>query len=193
MDVGTMTLRGGAVSTAGDSVAGERAAGDRMALDGAAVTQVFRERYTELVGLAGLLLADRGAAEEVVQDAFAKFHLSRHRVTDPDREVAYLRSIVCNLSRGRLRRRALERRRRPVPERDEDARPDAALARHQRDVVAAALARLPRRQRECVVLRYWLDLPEREIAATLGIAPGSVKSHLHRGLAALESRLEELR
>jgi RNA polymerase sigma-70 factor (sigma-E family) len=158
-----------------------------------ATDRLFRERYGELVGLAGLLLADRGAAEEVVQEAFARFHLSRHRITDPDREVAYLRSIVCNLARRSLRRRALERRKRALPERDVDPRPDAALARHQRDVVAAALARLPRRQRECVVLRYWLDLPEREIAATLDIAPGSVKSHLHRGLAALEGRLEELR
>ena len=67
------------------------------------------------------------------------------------------------------------------------------MARHRRDTVAAALALLPRRQRECVVLRYWLDLPEREIADTLGIAAGSVKSHLHRGLAALETSLEDLR
>jgi RNA polymerase sigma-70 factor (sigma-E family) len=164
---------------------------DRLGSD--ATTRLFRERYSELVGLAGLLLNDRGSAEEVVQDAFARFHLSRHRINDPDREVAYLRSIVCNQARGRLRRRALELRKRPVPERDVDPRPDAALARHQRDVVAAALVDLPRRQRECVVLRYWLDLPEREIADALGIAPGSVKSHLHRGLAALETRLEDLR
>ncbi|HET6951079.1 MAG TPA: SigE family RNA polymerase sigma factor [Acidimicrobiales bacterium] len=161
--------------------------------DPGTTTRLFRERYSEMVGLAGLLLNDRGAAEEVVQDAFAKFHLSRHRIVDADREVSYLRSIVCNLARGRLRRRALELRRRPVPDRDIDPRPDAALAQHQRDVVAAALAALPRRQRECVVLRYWLDLPEREIAEALGIAGGSVKSHLHRGLAALETRLEDLR
>jgi RNA polymerase sigma-70 factor (sigma-E family) len=147
----------------------------------ASIEALFRARYTEMVGLAGLLLGDRGAAEEVVQDAFAKFHLSRHRITDPDREVAYLRSIVCNLARGRLRRRSVERRLRPAP------RLEVVPA------VAAGLASLPRRQRECVVLRYWLDLSERDIAATLGIAPGSVKSHLHRGLAALEDRLEELR
>jgi RNA polymerase sigma factor (sigma-70 family) len=67
------------------------------------------------------------------------------------------------------------------------------VAQHRREVVAAALARLPRRQRECVVLRYWLDLSEPEIAASLGVAVGSVKSHLHRGRAALETHLEELR
>jgi RNA polymerase sigma-70 factor (sigma-E family) len=156
-------------------------------------TRLFRERYSELVGLAGLLLRDPATAEEVVQDAFAKFHLSRHRILDPDREVAYLRSIVCNLARGKLRRWGLERRKRPAPERDVDHRPDAAEARHQRDVVAEGLHGLPRRQRECVVMRYWLDLPVREIADALGIAEGSVKSHLHRGLAALEIRLEELR
>jgi RNA polymerase sigma-70 factor (sigma-E family) len=158
-----------------------------------ATEELFREHYSEMVGLAGLLLNDRGAAEEVVQDAFAKYHLARHRITQPERQVAYLRSIVCNLARGRLRRWGLERRRRPLPEREAIPASDAAEARHRRDAVAAALAALPRRQRECVVLRYWLDLPEREIAATLGIAAGSVKSHLHRGLAALESRLEDLR
>jgi RNA polymerase sigma-70 factor (sigma-E family) len=159
----------------------------------AATEALFRARYSEMVGLAALLLSDRGAAEEVVQDAFAKFHLSRHRITDPDREVSYLRSIVCNLARGRLRRRSVERRLRPVPRLEIVPPHDVATARHREDTVAAGLAALPRRQRECVVLRYWLDLPEREIAATLGIAPGSVKSHLHRGLAALEIRLEELR
>jgi RNA polymerase sigma-70 factor (sigma-E family) len=159
----------------------------------AATERLFRSHYSEMVGLAGLLLNDPGTAEEVVQDAFARFHLARHRIVDPEREVAYLRSIVCNLARGRLRRWGLERRKQPPPERDVDVRPDAAEARHRRDVVAEGLARLPRRQRECVVLRYWLDLPVRDIAATLGIAEGSVKSHLHRGLAALETGLEELR
>jgi RNA polymerase sigma-70 factor (sigma-E family) len=179
VDVGHVTLV--------DTMAGDNEASDVV------TERLFRERYTELVGLAGLLLNDAGAAEEVVQDAFAKFHLSRHRIVDPDREVAYLRSIVCNLARGRLRRWGLERRRRPSPVRDEDVRPDAAEGQHRRDVVAAALARLPRRQRECVVLRYWLDLSVRGIADALDIAEGSVKSHLHRGLAALETRLEELR
>lgn len=159
----------------------------------AATERLFRERYSELVGLAGLLLGDAGVAEEVVQDAFAKFHLARHRVREPGREVAYLRSIVCNLARGRIRRRMLERRKAPPPRPVADHRQDATEDRHRRDVVAAALAHLPRRQRECVVLRYWLDLPIREIAEALGIAEGSVKSHLHRGLAALETRLEELR
>jgi RNA polymerase sigma-70 factor (sigma-E family) len=163
------------------------------AVDDDTTERLFRAHYSELVGLAGLLLDDRGAAEEVVQDAFAKFHLARHRILDPDREVAYLRSIVCNLARGRVRRRILERRKQPPPVRDVDVRPDAAEDRHRRDVVAERLAALPRRQRECVVLRYWLDLPVRDIAATLGLAEGSVKSHLHRGLSALESGLEELR
>ena len=69
-----------------------------------------------MVGLAGLLLNDPGTAEEVVQDAFARFHLVRHRIVDPEREVAYLRSIVCNLARGRLRRWGLERRKQPPPD-----------------------------------------------------------------------------
>jgi RNA polymerase sigma-70 factor (sigma-E family) len=158
-----------------------------------ATEALFRERYSEMVGLAALLLNDRHTAEEVVQDAFAKFHLARRRINDPDKQVSYLRSIVCNHARGKLRRWGVERRLRPVPEPEAAPDADAALARHRRDTVAAALAVLPRRQRECVVLRYWLDLPEREIADTLGIAAGSVKSHLHRGLAALETSLEDLR
>ena len=158
----------------------------------AATERLFRSHYSEMVGLAGLLLNDPGTAEEVVQDA-SPGSIWRHRIVDPEREVAYLRSIVCNLARGRLRRWGLERRKQPPPERDVDVRPDAAEARHRRDVVAEGLGRLPRRQRECVVLRYWLDLPVRDIAATLGIAEGSVKSHLHRGLAALETGLEEPR
>ena len=158
-----------------------------------ATETLFRERYSEMVGLAGLLLDDRGAAEEVVQDAFAKYHLNRHRITDPEREVSYLRSIVCNLARGRLRRRAIERRLRPAPRLEVAPTPALALAQPQRHTVAAGLAALPRRQRECVEQRSWLDLSERDIAETLGIARGSVKSHLHRGLAALEVRLEDLR
>ena len=157
------------------------------------VAETFRLEYARVVASVARILRDLDAAEEVVQDAFAKYHLARHRVREPERQVAYLRSIVCNLARGRLRRWGLERRRQPLPEREALPTSDAAEARHRRDAVAAALAGLPRRQRECVVLRYWLDLPEREIAATLGIAAGSVKSHLHRGLAALESRLEDLR
>jgi RNA polymerase sigma-70 factor (sigma-E family) len=176
------------------TLAGTMAVTRRSARSAVTATEVlFRRHYAEMVGLAGLLVGDRGTAEEVVQDAFARFHLSRHRITDPDREVSYLRSIVCNLARGRLRRRAVERRLRPAPRPEVAPAPDVALASHRRQEVATALAALPRRQRECVVLRYWLDLSEREIAATLGVAPGSVKSHLHRGLAALGDRLEDLR
>jgi RNA polymerase sigma factor (sigma-70 family) len=69
----------------------------------------------------------------------------------------------------------------------------AALAGEHRDEVVAALRRLPLRQREALVLRYYLDLPEAEMAAAMGVSPGSVKTHLHRGLAALARLLEDVR
>src|SRR5918995_1873327 len=109
------------------------------------IEALFRERYSEMVGLAGLLLNDRHTAEEVVQDAFAKFHLARQRILDPDRQVSYLRSIVCNLARGRLRRWGVERRRPPVPQPQAAPPPRPAASRPPRGRRAALRAPPARR------------------------------------------------
>jgi len=138
------------------------------------------------VRLAALLVDDTGTAEEVVQDAFVKLQGVWERVESPE---AYLRATVVNLSRSRLRRRMVARRIVPwfVPHAP-SASERAMLRDDQREVIEALRA-LPRRQRECLVLRYYLDLSQLEIAAMLGVSTGTVKTHAHRGLAALETRL----
>lgn len=163
---------------------------------------LYRDERWSLVRLATLLLRDQAEAEEVVQDAFVHAHLAWGRLRDADRSVAYLRSAVMNGARSRLRhRKVVARFDRSTarsgsdstfgPGSAYDRSPEAAaVANDDRAHVLAALATLPGRQRECLVLRYYLDLSEAEIAATLGISPGSVKTHTSRGTAALATRLE---
>jgi RNA polymerase sigma-70 factor (sigma-E family) len=155
------------------------------------LVDLYREHYRSLVRLAYLLLDDLPASEEAVQDAFVQLHQSWGRVTDPAKRVSYLRSIVMNGARSGLRRRG----RRLVlvrPEPAESAEAGALRSENQREVLAA-LRKLPDRQRDCLVLRYYLDLSEAAIAETLGISAGSVKTHTHRGMAALERALESTR
>jgi RNA polymerase sigma factor (sigma-70 family) len=105
--------------------------------------------------------------------------------------LTYLRATVMNLARSRMRRRLVARRRvEPAVRPAMSAEEHTLLLADQQEVLDAVRA-LPRRQRECLVLRYYLDLSETEIASTLGISNGSVKSHSSRGLAALAQRLEE--
>ncbi len=153
----------------------------------------YREHYAPLVRLASLLLDDVGSCEEVVQDAFVRIWRQGAELRSPDKLPAYLRSAVLNGARSRLRRRLVQRRHLatvppPAPRR---AAEEDALAADPDLAVLDALRRLPDRQREVLVLRYYLDLSEAEIAATLGISAGSVKTHAHRGLATLASRLED--
>jgi RNA polymerase sigma-70 factor (sigma-E family) len=161
----------------------------------ASVTGVFRAHHAELVRLAILLLGDRPSAEDVVQDVFARL-CGRDLLPAGDGALAYVRAAVLNRCRSALRRRALARRiggARELPGWDaaqQSAEHEVILA-EDRSRVLAALARLPRRRREVLVLRYWLGLPEAEIAQVLGIRPGTVKSTAARGLAALARDLGE--
>jgi RNA polymerase sigma-70 factor (sigma-E family) len=153
----------------------------------AVLSALHREHYPSLVRLACLLLDERGAGEDVVQEAFVRVYQSWSRVDQP---LTYLRSTVMNLARSRLRRRLVARRRvEPVGVAALSAEERVVLLDDQQDVLDA-MRSLPRRQRECLVLRYYLELSENEIAATLGVSNGSVKSHSSRGLAALARRLE---
>ena len=147
---------------------------------------LYREHSRLLVRLAVLLVDDVGIAEEIVQDAFVLVH---RRLGHVERPVAYLRTTVVNLSRSRLRRRLVARRHPGLVERDAPAADERVGLRDDQRAVITALQRLPRRQREVLVLRYWSELSEDEIAATLGISNGSVKTHAHRGMAALEQEL----
>ena len=166
---------------------GSRAVG-RTAYEG-----LFRDHYTELVKLASLLVDDRGSAEEIVQEAFMRLFRDWDRLERLDAAPAYLRTTVVNLSRSRLRHRAV-RRRHPLGPLDPDPAADLhVIARQADDTVFAAITKLPRRQRECLVLRYYLDLSEGEIATTLRISRGSVKSHTNRAFTALAAALEDER
>jgi RNA polymerase sigma-70 factor (sigma-E family) len=153
----------------------------------------YREHYRSLVRLASILLDDVGACEEVVQDAFVQVWRRGPVLHDPDRLPAYLRSAVLNGARSQLRRRLVRRRHlSPVPD-PTPAAETTALRGDPDQTVLLALRALPVRQREVLALRYYLDLSEAEIARTLGIRPGSVKTHAHRGLATLAEQLEGLR
>jgi len=158
-----------------------------------AVTALYLAHYRGLVRLAALLLDDTGAAEEVVQDAYVRMHGSWRRIRDPQAAVGYLRTTVLNLARSRLRHRQVVRRHAPAPAPDAPSAEQGALDRLEHDRVVAALRGLPDRQRECLVLRYYADLSEAEIAAAMGISAGAVKSHASRGMAALRAVLEAQR
>ena len=152
------------------------------------VEQLYRANRADLVRLAGLLLDEPGAREEVVQDAFVALHLHLGTVP-PDKVPAYLRSAVLNAARSRLRHRRVVSRLGWIVPATPATPEDEALTGDRRATVLAAVRRLPRRQQEVVVLRYWLDLSEADIASTLGISAGSVKVHASRGLAAVARTL----
>ncbi len=155
--------------------------------------RAYVEHYGSLVGLARLLLDEKGAAEEVVQEAFARTYDGWKRLRRPDDPLPYLRRAVVNLARGRLRRRIVARAHRAPLPRDGASAESLVVIDEARRAVLAAVSSLPARQRACVVLRYYLECSTAEAAAALGISEGSVKTHLHRALAALASRLEDLR
>jgi len=159
-----------------------------------ALTELYTAHYAHLVRLAALLLHDRDGAEEVVQDAFVAMHGTWRRLRDPEAGLAYLRRTVVNRSRSALRRRRTAEKYAPRPMAggwdDSASAEHTALSRLHHDDLLAALRQLPRRQREVLVLRYYLDLAEIDIATTLGITRGSVKTHTSRGMAALRTALE---
>ena len=155
-----------------------------------ALTELYTAHYASLVRLAALLLHDRDGAEEVVQDSFVAMHGTWRRLRDPNAGLAYLRRSVVNRSRSALRRRRTAEKYAPTPLGDTASAEHRALSRLDHDDLLAALRRLPHRQREVLVLRYYLDLAETDIASALGITRGSVKTHASRGMTALRTALE---
>ncbi|MFC4063254.1 SigE family RNA polymerase sigma factor [Planomonospora corallina] len=152
-------------------------------------TELFAAHHQSMVRLAGLLGADD--PEDIAQEAFARLHARWPRLRDGGAAVAYVRSIVCNLTRNRLRHLRLVRLRPPEPPAAARSGEQAVLVAEEHRELLAAVDRLPRRQREALVLRYWLDLSEREIAETMRVSPGSVKTHTSRGLSALARAMKE--
>ena len=157
---------------------------------GAAVSMLFHLHYRRLLGLAGLLVDDRGTAEEVVQDAFERLYRSWGGLRSPEAAVAYLDRSVVNGARSRLRRRFTERSFQ-LPEAGTTPSAESVGVDHrQRDDLVAAVRQLPQRQREVIVLRFYLDLSEEQIANWLGVSSGSVKKHASRATATLQKRME---
>jgi RNA polymerase sigma-70 factor (sigma-E family) len=158
----------------------------------AAVTDLFREHHLELVRLALVMTGDLATAEDVVQDAFERLHRGWRGLRQPSSGLAYVRASVLNGCRSAHRRAAVARKHAPrLAEPAWRPGPDVASAADDRGALAGALRRLPRRQREVLVLRYYLDLDVAEIAGTLRITPSSVRATNTRGLAALARALEE--
>lgn len=172
-----------------DAAADLPVGGVRLDAD-ALVIALFQAEGARLVQLARWFVDDRTAAEDLVQEAFLRLARSQHRIHDPDRAAAYLRSIVINLARDHNRRGLVSHRHRLPADPDDRSAEDHAAADESRREVIAALRALPRRQRDCVVLRYYLELSVADIADTLGLSPNSVKTHLQRGLRSLKSVLE---
>lgn len=158
-----------------------------------AVTALYTAHYRSLVRLSALLVHDAGTAEEIVQDAFVAMHGRWARLREPDKALAYLRQAVVNRSRSALRhRKVVERHSAGQELLDSPSAEHTVMVGLRHDAVIAALRRLPTRQRETLVLRYYADLSEAEIAETMGISRGAVKSHASRGLAALRPILEQM-
>lgn len=157
-----------------------------------AVTELFREHHRELVRLALVVVGDRATAEDIVQDAFERLYHGWRGLREPSSGLAYARSSVLNGCRSVLRRAAVAKKHAPqlvatsaVPE------PDAGSDAGDQADLAVAVRTLPPRQREVIVLRYYLDLDTAEIAEILRIAPSAVRSNCTRGLATLARKLRE--
>lgn len=157
----------------------------------AQIDQLYRSERDRLLRIAVLLVGDRGAAEDVVHDAFAALHKRWATLTDPTAAAGYLTVSVANTARSALRRRRVALRHLRVGEPDSTAAADAALLLgDEHRAVIAAVRRLPKRQQQVIILRYWADLTEQQIAEAMGISRGTVKSNAARGLATVHKHLE---
>lgn len=155
-----------------------------------AVTELYNAHYRSLVRLAVLLVRDVGTAEEVVQESFVAMHSGWRRLRDSDKALSYLRQSVVNRSRSVLRHRVVVDRNAPKPAPDMPSAEHGAFELLERAAVIAALQTLPLRQREAVVLRFYADMSEAQIAEAMRISRGAVKSHTARAMAALRTLLE---
>jgi RNA polymerase sigma-70 factor (sigma-E family) len=174
----------------GDDASGAEAQGPATAAE-QVVAALYRAEYRSLVRMATMLVGDTATAEEVVQDCFVGMHSAFWRLRDMDKALNYLRRSVVNRARSVMRRRVVAGRYLPQPEPDMPSAEQGALARLERSAVFSALRTLPVRQREAIVLRFYLDLSEDQVARVMKISRGAVKAHTARGKAALRGRLGE--
>jgi RNA polymerase sigma-70 factor (sigma-E family) len=155
-----------------------------------AVTALYRMHYRALVRLAALLVGDVPSAEEVVQDAFIGMHAAWLRLRDTDKALSYLRQSVVNRSRSVVRHRMVMDKNAPKSSPDVPSAEQGAMSELERTAVISALRNLPPRQRKTLVLRFYADLSEAQIASAMGISRGAVKTHASRGISSLRAVLE---
>lgn len=184
----------GRTPSTGEGTAPGRAGSDTVPADvprDAGVDALFRRHYAELLRLAYCLVGDRARAEDAVQDAFISIHAHWGGLRDQGSALGYLRSTVIYRCRSRLRERLREAASGELESlvRSQRSSEDELLAHERGDQLAAAVRSLPRRQREVVVCRYYLELSVGETASLLDITDGSVKRHAHRGLEGLNARM----
>lgn len=185
MSDGTSRLLGRLVGVTVDTTLRTSAVTDREAR----YAGLFASHFRRLVQLAVLLGDDD--PENVVQEAFVRLHARRDRLRDDAAALTYVRRSVVNLCNSKLRHLRVMRRA-PVDVRhDVESAEQTAIAHERSREVVTALQRLPRRQRDALVLRYWLELPLVDIAETLDMAVGTVKSTISRGRQALARILED--
>ncbi|GAA2823984.1 SigE family RNA polymerase sigma factor [Kitasatospora paracochleata] len=158
------------------------------------LTELYHAHRLGLVRMAVLLVDHQDIAEDVVQEAFTALY-SKHgeQLDDLDNALGYLRTSVVNGARSVLRRRKTAREYVPPHEADAPSAEDHAVLNDEHRRVLVALNELTQRQREVLVLRYWSDMSEAQIAETLGLSRGAVKSTASRALDALEKHLEKVR
>jgi RNA polymerase sigma-70 factor (sigma-E family) len=154
-----------------------------------AVTALYQAHSLGLTRLAYVMLGDKASAEDVVQEAFWGLYRNWAKLADPGSALPYLRASVLNRCRSASRR--MLRARRAVHEPAVASAESVVLAGEEQRSVLPAILRLPARQREVLVLRFYLHESEAEIARVMGIRPGTVRSNTHRALAALGRMLEE--
>jgi RNA polymerase sigma-70 factor (sigma-E family) len=155
-----------------------------------AVKAIYSTHYRSLVRLAALLVRDVATAEEIVQESFLAMHAAWRRLQDNEKALSYLRQSVVNRSRSVLRHRVVVDRNAPKPAPDMPSAEQGALTLLERMAVVSALRSLPPRQREALVLRYYGDLSEAQIATAMGISRGAVRTHTARAIASLRAVLE---
>lgn len=156
----------------------------------ATLTALFVAHHARLVGLARLLVDDLATAEDVVQDAFLALSRTWGGLRDPGAAHAYVQRAVINGARSRLRQTRVRQRLRLLPAPDEPSAEATAMHNAHVGELHALIRQLSGRQRAVLVLRYFLDMSEAEIADHLAISPGSVKQHASRALDRLAAQLE---
>jgi RNA polymerase sigma-70 factor (sigma-E family) len=165
----------------------------RVATETAALEVLLEQQWMPLVRLAALLADDADAAPDIVQDCYEAVWRLRPKVDDPEHLAAYLRKAVVNRSRSRLRRLRTVRRFLAQARPPADAPPaDSALLTEERHrELLDHIDRLPARQREVLVLRYYCGLSEADTATSIGVSVGTVKSSAHRAITSLRHKMKD--